>query len=234
MKPLLILAGGFGTRLKSVISDVPKPLAPIGDSPFLKLLIENWMSQGIREMYFLIHYEADQIISFLESINKKSKFKCVKFHFCIEDVPLGTGGAILNAINFFGLNESFLVSNADSWLGGGIKELEGANYPAIGAVKVLDPRRYGILKIKQNRVIYFCEKDISVEKHPSYINSGLYHLHPENFKNYHLGHSFSLETDFFPELIKEGCYLKAVKLNDSFIDIGVPSDYFEFIKRYKK
>ena len=63
---LLVLAGGFGTRLKSVVSSVPKPLAPIMGRPFLNFQMENWTSQGITDYIFLLHYEAKKIIDFIE------------------------------------------------------------------------------------------------------------------------------------------------------------------------
>ena len=64
---LLVLAGGFGTRLRTAVTDVPKPLAPVGDVPFLQLQIEHWLDQGIREFTFLLHHQADQIVAFLKA-----------------------------------------------------------------------------------------------------------------------------------------------------------------------
>ena len=65
MKRMLVLAGGFGTRLQSVLANVPKALAPIGDTTFLHLQIEHWIAQGLRSFVFLLHHQAEQIITFL-------------------------------------------------------------------------------------------------------------------------------------------------------------------------
>jgi D-glycero-D-manno-heptose 1,7-bisphosphate phosphatase len=67
----VVLAGGFGTRLKTVITDVPKALAPIGDIPFLLLQLEHWLAQGLREFTFLLHHQADQIIAFFKLIRAR-------------------------------------------------------------------------------------------------------------------------------------------------------------------
>lgn len=231
MKPLFVLAGGFGTRLRSVVSDVPKPLAPAGGKPFLVHLIRNWISQGIEEFIFLLHYEADQIISCLSSLNKQDAFKKVRFSFIKENVPLGTGGAILNAIQSFNLNDGFLVANADTWLGGGIKHLDSINTPALAAVKVKNNIRYGALELKENKVVAFKEKSDSFVS--GYINSGLYHLLPRVFDEYEPGSYFSLEDDLFPQLaINED--LNVVKLQENFIDIGIPIDYKKFCKWVEK
>ena len=64
---LLILAGGYGTRLRSVVSNVPKALAPVGSVPFLKLQLRKWLDQGVNHFVFLLHYQADQIVDFLKS-----------------------------------------------------------------------------------------------------------------------------------------------------------------------
>ena len=71
MKPLIVLAGGFGTRLRSVISDVPKPLAPVAGHPFIVYLLRHWVDQGVKDFIFLLHYEASQIEDKLDELNQK-------------------------------------------------------------------------------------------------------------------------------------------------------------------
>ena len=107
MKNLIVLAGGFGSRLKTAVSDVPKPLAPIGDKTFLEYLINNWTKVGIKDITFLLHYESEKIIELLKSLSEKSFYKNVSFSFLVEDIPLGTGGSILNAIKVLNIKESF-------------------------------------------------------------------------------------------------------------------------------
>ena len=227
MKPLIVLAGGFGTRLRSLISDVPKPLAPVAGHPFIFHLIKHWVAQGVREFIFLLHYEAPQIQVLLDSLSLRPEFDDVQFKAVVEEVPLGTGGAILNAIDFLGLSEGFLVANADTWLGTGIAELALEASSAIAAVNVPNGQRYGCLEVKGNKITAFDEKSFAEGR--AYVNSGLYHLLPEVFDGFEIGSCFSIERDVFPRLVSTR-RLGVVKLNANFIDIGIPADYLKFCK----
>ena len=225
MKPLMVLAGGFGTRLRSLVSDVPKPLAPVGGHPFIFHLIEHWVAQGIKDFIFLLHYEATKIQVMLDSISLRPEFDGVKFRVVVEEIPLGTGGAILNAIDFLGMNEGFLVSNADTWLGSGVAKLALEESSSIAAVYVPNVQRYGSLQFKGNKITAFEEKLDTVSK--GYVNSGFYHLLPEIFEGFEVGSCFSIERDVFPRLVSDR-RLGVVKLKESFIDIGIPTDYLKF------
>ena len=151
MKPLFVLAGGFGTRLRSIVSNVPKPLAPVAGEAFLIHLIHHWVAQGVDDFVFLLHYEAEQIESVLNDLSRHEEFSQITFRVLVESTPLGTGGAILNAIDFYGINSSFMVANADTWLGSGVKKLAAMDSSAIAAVKVANAERYGL----------FCQRSIS-------------------------------------------------------------------------
>lgn len=227
MKPFLVLAGGFGTRLRSLVSDVPKPLAPVAGKPFIGYLIRHWVSQGVDDFIFLLHYEAKQIENFLSELFDSNEFSRVTFRVVIETTPLGTGGAILNAIDFFGISKGFLVANADTWLGSGVKKLARMKSPTIAAVNVENSKRYGFLSCSDGKVISFKEKLDSTGQ--GYINSGLYNLIPEVFDGFEIGSSFSLEKEVFSRLVNSR-KLEVIKLNESFIDIGVPEDYIKFCR----
>tara|TARA_B100000963_G_C22636079_1_gene677712 strand:+ start:1383 stop:2099 length:717 start_codon:yes stop_codon:yes gene_type:complete len=234
MKRMLVLAGGFGTRLRSIVKHVPKPLAPVSKKPFIIYLLNNWISKGVKEFVFLLHYEANIIQQTLNQFTKNIHNEDIKIDIVVEDRPLGTGGSILNAINVMNIKESFLVTNADTWIGNGFKEISNIQSPSIATVYVENPDRYGSIEIKENLVEKFIEKAES--KEGGFISSGLYHLSPSVFDNFKPGESFSLEKEIFPKLVtnKE---LKALKLNSSFIDIGIPKDYRKFclwIKNNKK
>lgn len=223
---LLVLAGGFGTRLKSVVVDVPKALAPVGSVPFLQLQLEHWVAQGLREFTFLLHHQADQIIDFVQTksagILKDCEVTCL-----IEPVPMDTGGAIAYAVEKLDLSGDFLITNADTWLGSGIKEMLRTASPAMAIVNLADSSRYGRVHFEENaRVIAFSEKTLQSE--PGWINAGLCHLHAELFKDWN-GKPFSLERTLFAELIQK-CSLKAIPLETDFIDIGVPDDYHRFCR----
>lgn len=223
---LLVLAGGFGNRLKTAVADVPKALAPIGDVPFLQLQIEHWLAQGLRKFTFLLHHQADQIISFLGTQQGRLLKDC-EVDWLIESVPMDTGGALAHAVKTRDIEDEFLVTNADTWLGGGIFELMQSDDPAMAVLNLADVSRYGQIGFDHaQRVIAFTEKN--GHSAPGWINAGLYHLNVELFKNWD-GQPFSLERDLFPTLVRNR-RLTAVLLKTDFIDIGVPADYHRFCR----
>ena len=223
---LLVLAGGFGTRLKSVVNDFPKALAPVGRVPFLQLQIKHWYAQGIREFCFLLHHQADQIIDFLH-IQKSNQLKDCKVSWLVEPTPMDTGGAIAYAVNQLNLSGDFLATNADTWLGGGINEMMQAVCPAIAVVNLPDVSRYGQVYFNErNSVISFIEK--TNHKSAGWINAGLSLLCAELFQDWN-GEPFSLERDLYALLVKRST-LTVVPLQTDFIDIGIPSDYFRFCR----
>ncbi|MZH02161.1 MAG: NTP transferase domain-containing protein [Nitrospinae bacterium] len=221
---LLVLAGGFGKRLRSAISEVPKPLAPVKGQPYLHYQIENWVDQGVTQLAFLLHYKADSIEAFLKAHQKQLE-NC-KLLSLKESQPLGTGGAVAFAVQQFGLAGSFLVANADTWLSSGVQQVFDAEIPAIATVKVENSERYGSVKIEKNKIVAFEEKQNS--SGPGLINAGLYHLHANLFRDWD-GKPFSLERELFPKLASLG-QLKSVFLETDFIDMGIPDDYFRICR----
>lgn len=223
---LLVLAGGFGTRLKSAIADVPKALAPIGDVPFLELQLEHWRAQGLREFTFLLYHQAEQIISFLHS-QQGGLLKDCQVDWLIEPVPMHTGGAIAHAVKTLGLEDDFLITNADTWLGGGICEMIESTAPSMAVVNLADVSRYGQVHFDHvRRVSAFIEKN--TECSAGWINAGLCLLNAGHFKNWD-GQPFSLERDLFPIFIQDN-RLTVVPVETDFIDIGVPTDYYRFCR----
>jgi D-glycero-alpha-D-manno-heptose 1-phosphate guanylyltransferase len=223
---MLVLAGGFGTRLQSVVAEVPKAMAPVGAVPFLYLQIQHWIDQGIRTFIFLLHHKADQIIKFLESERSELLREC-KIEWLIEPKPMDTGGAVAYAVQQLGLTGDFLVTNADTWIGAGILKVARTAAPSIAVLSSRDTSRYGRVKFDdQFNVTTFSEKNN--DKRPGWINAGLCHLNVDLFKNWD-GQPFSLERDFLSDLAR--CRgLKAVTLQTDFIDIGVPGDYLSFCR----
>jgi D-glycero-alpha-D-manno-heptose 1-phosphate guanylyltransferase len=138
---LLVLAGGFGTRLRSAVSDVPKPLAPVAGQPYLAYLIDSWVAQGVRSMTFLLHHQADFIEEFVSELARGDRLQGCEVRFLVEPEPLGTGGAVAYAVQQHGLTGSFLVSNADTWLGSGIAQVFAAKSPAIAVISVANTQR---------------------------------------------------------------------------------------------
>ena len=221
---LLVLAGGFGTRLRSVVSDRPKALVPVGSEPLLGLQIKNWRDQGIHSFVFLLHHQAAQIIDFVKAERRASLLEC-EVECLIEASPLGTGGSVANAIRTLNLHHDFLLVNADTWLSAGIQALTDANSPSIGVIHVPDASRYGSVKLNaRSQVTNFQEKSILSE--PGLINAGIAKLSPSHFEDWD-GHTFSLERDLYPKLVEQRL-LMGVTLRGKFTDIGIPEDHTQF------
>lgn len=227
MKPLLVLAGGFGTRLRGAVNHVPKPLAPVAGRPFLVLLIEQWVRQGVTDFVFLLHFESKLIEAILLDILRDKPFGHLNIDVIVEDQPLGTGGSVFNAINTLNIKESFLVVNADTWLSGGLREINDSAPNTVGAVMVSNCSRYGALAVNDGVITRFLEKEKSNKS--GLINAGLYHLSPSIFLGLSGRASFSLETEVFPGVIRKDA-LFALEINTDFIDIGIPEDYFKFCR----
>lgn len=221
---LLILAGGYGTRLRNILKETPKALAPIHDKPFLWYQIKNWRKQGLCEFVFLLHYGSEQIIEFINKI-KKTTLKGCKIDFVIEKKPLLTGGAIGNAVQELGLEKSFLVVNADTWLGDGISLLSKKRINSLFVIMHNDIRRYGEVVFDKNFYISSLREKSSLKK-SGWINTGLYKLDPRIFSTWN-GDAISLEKIILPNMIKKRL-IKAVPLQADFIDIGIEDDYIKF------
>ena len=161
MKTLLVLAGGFGTRLRQAVPDVPKPLAPVCGRPFLVHLIENCVLQGADNIVFLLHFEAKKIERILSNMINEGLLDGVRIRTIIEKKPLGTGGSILNALKTIKLKDSFMAINADTWLGTGLKVMSSSKAPSLAAIQVEDCSRYGSLSIVGGNVHKFQEKKVN-------------------------------------------------------------------------
>ena len=223
---LLVLAGGFGTRLKISLPNVPKALAPVSGVPFLQLQLVHWLEQGLCDFTFLLHDQAEQIITFLQA-QRLGMLKDCKINWLIEPMPMDTGGAIAYGVRELGLDDDFLLTNADTWLGGGVHDISKSAAPAIAIVNRCDTSRYGQVQFDEySRVTAFAEKNTQCV--PGWINAGLYHLNAQLFKNWD-GRPFSLERDLVPALVKNRS-LSAVYLKNDFIDIGVPDEYHRFCR----
>jgi len=221
-----VLAGGFGTRLRSAVATVPKPLAPVIDRPFLLYLLENWVAQGQRSFIFLLHHQAAVIEKFLQREVDTGSLRNCNVRTVVEREPLGTGGAIANAVREAKVQGAFIVANADTWLADGIQDMSAAPPPAVAVVQVENTERYGSARLAGDRIILFDEKQASTGG--GWINAGLYHLDAAEFASWD-GDAFSLEADVFPKWANAG-RLNAVRVESDFIDIGIPEDYFRFCR----
>jgi len=221
---LLVLAGGFGTRLQSVVSEVPKALAPVGGVPFLYFQIEHWISQGLQSFVFLLHHKADLIIQFLK-FEKTRLLKDCEVIWVIEPKPMDTGGAVSYALRELQLTDNFLLTNADTWLDSGVQAVAQSKVPSMSVLRLNDANRYGQVQFDDElKVISFNEKNDRYV--PGWINAGLCHLKVDFFLDWD-GYPFSLERVLFQRLVDQRA-LTVVVLQTNFIDIGIPTDYSRF------
>lgn len=223
-KPLLVLAGGFGTRLQGILKGNPKPLANINGVPFIEILFQNWLRQGFDSFILSLFFKSDLIIEHVERLKKTILSDC-EVQYIIEPIPLGTGGAISYVVREIEIFDQFFVTNADTWIDNGYSEIDKENGNVIGIVEVEDTSRYGKVILDENFSINKFE-----EKSPNLgsglINAGIYKFSKEIFMNWN-GEPFSLESDLFPTLIHKNM-LKGAILKSNFIDIGIPEDYEKF------
>lgn len=215
----LILAGGQGTRLRHVLPDVPKPMAPVAGLPFLELVLTRLSRWGFRRVVLSLGYKADAIRSHFGG-----NFADMEVVHVVEERPLGTGGGIRYALRECAADHVF-VFNGDTFLELDIGQLE-AQWQAsrtltIVAREVPDAARYGRLQVRDGRITGFLEKDVSG---PGLINAGCYVLPTDILDRFAIGEAFSFESDFLvPEVARQrfDCFVST----GYFIDIGIPEDY---------
>lgn len=215
----IILCGGLGTRLKSVIKYIPKPMAPINDKPFLEFIFEYLKKQSVKEIILAVSYKYEVIQEYF-----KDEFLGIKIKYSIEKEPLGTGGAIKEALKFI-KNESYVL-NGDTFFDIDLGRLKLDESKICLALKQMnDFDRYGTVNVnEQGFVISFEEK---VFKKQGLINGGVYLLDKDIFKDFALQEKFSFE-EFLQENY-EKLKARAEIFDDYFTDIGVPEDYYDFI-----
>ncbi len=220
--PALLLVGGLGTRLRSVVPSAPKPLAAVGKKSFLELLIRQLKHQGIRRVILCTGYLADQV----EREFGDGRALDLEITYSKELEPLGTAGAVRLAQSHLSGASEFLVMNGDSFLEIDLRRFiqfhrDRHALVSVAVVRVEDSSRYGTVQVDSNqKVIGFLEKTGSTG--PGWVNAGIYVFSPEVLQYIPEGRS-SLEKDVFPRLLGKGVY--ALEHSGMFIDIGTPEDY---------
>jgi len=218
----IVLAGGFGTRLKSVVQDLPKPMAPINEQPFLEHLL-SWLSKaGITTVVLATGYKGRLIEEHFGDHHND-----LNILYSQEHVPLGTGGAVQRALKRVNSSDPVWVLNGDTFFNCDLTAIAVAHREATADVTLalcsVDPAdRYGLVDLDEEHLIRrFREKQIGAA---GLINAGVYLLDPEALQRFDFPESFSLERDFFEQHLLD---LRLVGSPQAgyFIDIGVPEDY---------
>ncbi|MCQ2960476.1 MAG: nucleotidyltransferase family protein [Bacteroidales bacterium] len=221
-KEAIVLAGGFGTRLQSVVNDVPKPMAPIKGKPFLTYLLDYLKDFGFTHIVLSTGYLHEKIESYFGTA-----YNGMKISYAYEESPLGTGGGILNALQKC-QTENVVVLNGDTLFQVDYYALEQLfsqkdTLLAIILRAVEDTSRYGRVSIAEDgRIIGFVEKQNASGK--GSINGGIYMLNKQLFADFSVGQKFSFEKDIMEKLYSSSSFYAYVS-DGYFIDIGVPEDY---------
>lgn len=216
---VIVLAGGFGTRLRQVVSNVPKPMALVAGRPFMEIVLALLGRKGFTRAILSLGYMAENFVAHFGS-----RFAGMDLAYEVEHVPLGTGGAVRQAMERCQSDHVFVI-NGDTYLDFEAAAIEAHwqqhRAPIIVAREVPDATRYGRLVIASGQVVKFSEKG---ESGRGLINAGCYVLPVGILDAFQAGQAFSLETDFLAK-IAGSRRLDLFVTDGQFIDIGVPEDY---------
>jgi NDP-sugar pyrophosphorylase family protein len=217
---VFILAGGLGTRIRSLYPDLPKPLIPIHGKPFLEYQIEQLRAQGFGDFVLCVSYLADRIIDHFQDGSAWD----VHIRYSYEHEPLGTAGALRYAAPYW--EETAIVLNGDTFVATDFRMLIAAHRGppdadgSLGLVALPDTVRYGqVLIDSRQRITTFREKDQSAGA--GWINAGVYVLDPIVLDFIPSGRPVSLEREVFPALATRR-HLYGFPLDGAFVDMGTP------------
>ena len=224
----IILAGGFGTRLSTIVQDVPKPMAPVAGRPFLEYILDDLIENGVTRVVLAVHYKKECIMEHFGN-----RYRTAEVLYSIEDTPLLTGGAVKKALGLC-LESSVFIINGDTYFHVPLEQMMKAatksGKPVTIAIKQMHHfSRYGCVEFNDSGCITkFHEKEPCES---GFINGGIYYLKRNVLNNY--TDKFSLEADCFPTLLQtEGI---SVFISDGyFIDIGVPEDFYAAQSYFEK
>lgn len=218
----IILAGGFGTRLRSVVSDVPKPMAPIGNRPFLEILLDSLIDYNFTHVVLSTGYMHEVIENHFGD-----QYKDLPLSYAVEKEPLGTGGGIRNALTQCN-SDDIVVINGDTLFRIDYDDLARFYHAhptrlAIVLRQVADTARYGSVCTNCcDRIDRFIEK--SSIGGPGTINGGISMMNRSLLEQYPLGVPFSFEKDILQKQFNSEPFFAYVS-SAYFIDIGIPEDY---------
>jgi D-glycero-alpha-D-manno-heptose 1-phosphate guanylyltransferase len=224
----IILAGGLGTRLKSVVSNVPKCMAPIHGIPFINFIITYLQQQGVQHFIFALGYKSDTVIEYV-----RRHYPTINTSFVVENTALGTGGAIQLAAQQ-AKKSNVLVLNGDTLFNINLKNfftnhVQTNAHFSVALKPMYNFDRYGAVNVdSNNKLLAFNEKQFCTK---GLINGGVYILNIPTFLSLQLPVQFSFEKAYMEKYI--GIHtMYGITFNNYFIDIGIPTDYEQFATDY--
>ncbi len=232
----VVLAGGLGTRIRTVLPHLPKSLAPVGGRPFLEWVLRYLRAQGVRRVALSTGYLADRINDFLKNLTIPDlDILCVP-----EPRPLGTAGALIHTLStLHNFTDTVLVCNGDSLAMGDLTPLlrslsdlgDGA---AMLGIQVDDARHYGTLDVDSaGNLVRFAEKTPGA----GLVNAGIYALRRRIIEELPDTIPLSFEYDVFPSLLNRGVPIRVTRSNAAFIDIGREESLAQadaFVERHRE
>ena len=222
----LFLAGGMGTRLQPLTDKLPKPMVPIMNKPLLERTMLNLKKCGISEVVISTCYQSEYIKDYFGNGNNLN----LKIEYIVEDSPMGTGGAIKKAENYF--KESFVVFNSDILCDIDLSKMIDFHkskqaLATIAVTEVQDPSMYGVVEYDTSgNVVSFKEKPKPEETFSKSINAGIYIFEPAIFKEIAAGRS-SIEREIFPKLLEKAKKIGAYQSGSYWMDIGTIEKYIQ-------
>jgi D-glycero-alpha-D-manno-heptose 1-phosphate guanylyltransferase len=221
----IVLAGGLGTRLRRAVPDLPKPMAPVAGRPFLAHQLDQWISQGVQDFVLAVGYRHEAISDFFGT-----HYGGATIQYSVEAMPLGTGGALLNAASLLPDDKRFVLLNGDTYFDVELRTLAdfAARHDADWCFSLFatsEPGRYMGTALDSDGRISALKSDAQAPQR--LVNGGVYLVHPRSLRNAQMTAQdpISLENDLFPAWLTQGQRFFGIALDGRFIDIGVPHDY---------
>jgi len=216
----IVLAGGLGTRLRGVVDDIPKPMAPVQGRPFLAFVLDQLVEAGFETAILAVGYRHEAIRSYFGE-----DYRSLALHYSVEREPLGTGGAIRMACTQASQGDIFVL-NGDTYVELDFRAMLHVHVQrraqlTVAACEVPDVARYGALLVANGFIRGFSEKGHSG---PGWINAGAYVMGSELTERLPPPGAFSFERDVLIPEVKSIQPL-AFPVAGLFVDIGVPEDY---------
>jgi NDP-sugar pyrophosphorylase family protein len=222
MPDALILSGGFGLRLRGIIGETAKPMAPINGRPFLELLLRQLKRHGFSRVILSVGYKQETIREYFGD-----RSNGLELVYSVETAPLGTGGGIRQAVDFIH-TDSVLVMNGDSYANAdlaGLVQKHLSGNAAVTVVVIPESRSdAGSVVVDANgKVKNFAEKRPIAESR--YLSAGIYMLNKPLISAVAPETKVSIEEQLFPQWLAEGEDIEALVYNGKCIDIGTPERY---------
>lgn len=221
----IILAGGLGTRLRNIVPDLPKPMAPVNGRPFLEHQIDYWIGQGVDHFILSVGYRREIIMAHFGE-----DYRGAKIDYAVEEIPLGTGGALLLAAKKLNDQRPFLLLNGDTFFEVNLSELADVHVECksdwtFSLFTAIETGRYMGMEVGADRRILSLRSGAGLSGRLA--NGGVYLINPEILQSlaWRVGDKLSLEDDIMPTLFVGGARFYGHACNRRFIDIGVPEDY---------